>query len=484
MIKVTSLAGTFCLLAPLFAQATTEVVDAKPPSLDDALQVIIQQQALTGDPIRNQKIPRINSPKAQLGMELFYSRALSGNLDAACVSCHHPMLGGGDNLSLPIGVSSEQMNLLGQGRQRKSALPPDIPRNAPTIFNIALWQKSMFHDGRIERMGRNNITTPDYHYPQTDPLAGNNLVQAQARFPIIADREMRGESFAFRRTTQAIRQSIATRLAGTGPKLSALPSHITDYWLAAFRKTFNAPEAEPSELITEQSISALLADYQRSQLFINAPWRRYVQGDKDAINPQAKQGALLFYRSNKQGGYACSSCHSGDFFSNEQFYAMLIPPIGPGKAGRNGSAVENLDFGRSLVTRKPEDHYKFRVPSLLNVEVTGPWGHNGAYTSLPEIVKHMIAPKRMLQKYDPAQLQQKNIPNKKLKTSTDALLKHNAAVSDRNYKDEDIDALVSFLKTLTDPCVKSRKCLSPWIPSGEKADPLQIQGIDLRGNLL
>lgn len=455
-------------------------------TVDKALKNLIQQYGLTGDPVGDRPIPDIQSPKAQLGMQLFYSRTLSGSLDTACVSCHHPMLGGGDNLSLPIGVKSEQMNVLGQGRQRKHGLPPDIARNAPTTFNIALWQKNLFHDGRIEHIGRNRFTTPDFHYPKIDPLAGTDLVQAQARFPVIADREMRGESFAFRRTKQAIRLSIAARLAGNAPRLSALPRPVTDYWLEAFRTTFNAPEASAAELITEQTISALLAEYQRSQVFVNTPWHAYIQGNTQAISDQAKQGALLFYQSKADGGYACNRCHAGDFFSNEQFYAMLIPPIGPGKAGRNGVAVENLDFGRRLVTRDAADNYKFRVPSLLNVEVTGPWGHNGAYTSLSAIVRHMIAPKHMLSQYDPKQLTQKNIPMGRLHVSIDALLKQPAAVRDSEASAEDIQALVAFLKTLTDPCVTNRECLSPWIPDNEakRADPLLLKAVDSRGKLL
>ncbi|WP_158278773.1 cytochrome-c peroxidase [Leucothrix arctica] len=472
--KVSAIATLSLLITPMSFSQT----------LDEALHDIIQNNTLTGNPIKQQQLSDIDSTKAQLGMKLFYSRALSGNLDTACASCHHPMLGGGDNLSLPVGVKSEKPSVLGLGRQRKEGLPPDIARNAPTTFNIALWQKVMFHDGRIESIGPSQFTTPDFHYPQRDPKAGENLVQAQARFPVTSDREMLGESFAFRRSTQARRASIAARLAGKSPTLSALPKTVTHYWLTAFRTTFSAPEATASQLITEQSISELLAEYQRSQLFIDTPWRQYINGNTLAISEEAKVGALLFYQGREKGGYACANCHSGDFFSNEKFYNILIPPIGPGKAGKNGVAVQGQDFGRRLVTRLPQDNYKFRVPSLLNTEVTGPWGHNGAYTSLPGIVKHMIAPKQMLQQYNPNQLKQKNIPVDNLKTRVDLLMKSNpnSFVKDKDYRTEDVEALVTFLKTLTDPCVKSRACLSPWIPNNESLTPLQLQGTDLDGN--
>jgi len=63
---------------------------------------------LTGDPTTNRSLPQITDNKAQLGMKLFYTKSLGGDKDSACVTCHHPMLGGGDNISLSIGSEAER----------------------------------------------------------------------------------------------------------------------------------------------------------------------------------------------------------------------------------------------------------------------------------------------------------------------------------------------------------------------------------------
>ncbi|MDC9728802.1 MAG: cytochrome-c peroxidase [Methyloprofundus sp.] len=193
---------------------------------DTVLREIIENQELTGDPSTGRNIPDIVSPVAQLGMDLFYSKSLGGDQDSACVTCHHPVLGGGDNLSLPIGTESDSPDLLGVGRNNLTAENnpeggPPVPRNAPTTFNTALWDQVLFHDGRVESLdklvtkngsGSAGIRTPNSTDINTaDPLAGRNLVHAQARFPVTSREEMKGFAHdAY--SDQQIREFLAGRL--------------------------------------------------------------------------------------------------------------------------------------------------------------------------------------------------------------------------------------------------------------------------------
>ncbi|MEZ5448775.1 MAG: hypothetical protein R3E89_07175 [Thiolinea sp.] len=132
----------------------------------------------------------------------------------------------------------------------------------------------------------------------------------------------------------------------------------------------NAPDGLPNTLITEQNISAALSAYQRSQLFINNAWSAYIQGRMRSVTRPNRE--LCCFIGRPRNGYGCVNCHSGDFFSNEQFLShTLIPPVGPGRDRCQRQYRLHHDPGRSLVTSKPDDRYKFRVPSLLNVEVTG-----------------------------------------------------------------------------------------------------------------
>jgi cytochrome c peroxidase len=439
--------------------------------LDIGLNRIIQQHGLTGNPVHTPQ-PAIQSPQAQLGMKLFFSKALSGNLDVACASCHHPLLGGGDNLSLSIGVDASDPDILGHTRTLKGNQAPGVPRNAPTTFNIGLWQQAMFHDGRIGQVS-GGITTPDVPYPQADPQAGSNLVGAQARFPVTSTAEMRGKTFDIGGTTQSCRTLLAARLGGYAPAPHPLQATEIQYWLAAFREAYPSEGDSAKTLVTEQNIATALAEYQRSQVFVDNPWRKYIQGDLTAISDTAKQGALLFFKSRADGGHDCIACHQGDFFTDEQFHNVLMPPIGPGK--NNPDDGSQQDWGRALVTNKPEDKFRFRTPSLLNVEVTGPWGHNGAYTSLSSIVQHMLNPFEAAVNYDVAQLKQPNIQTQQLRQNLREMLGENTDLAGQRYQEQGVRQLVAFLQTLTDPCVTNSECMAKWIPSPDQQDPMRLQ---------
>lgn len=451
------------------------------PLVDRQLQELIERYGLTGKP-KPTSATDIQSAKAQLGKKLFFSRALSGDLNVACASCHHPLLGGGDNLSLSVGVNSRHVETLGVGRRHKGAGNPVIARNAPTTFNLAFWQNTLFHDGRIQKTAGGDITTPDVKFPEPDPLAGGDLLQAQARFPVTSNNEMRGENFHQGDNAQAYREKLAARLGGYGSQAGQLTTAETQYWLNEFRQAFNAPDGLPNTLITEQNISAALADYQRSQVFTNNHWKNYIAGDTEAISNNAKRGALLFYRQQDQNGYACVNCHSGDFFTNEQFYHTLIPPVGPGKIDKNGFLLSNRDTGRGLITGNSMDRFKFRVPSLLNVEVTGPWTHNGAYTTLAGITRHMLNPYDSVLKYDPRQLLQSSVQTADMRKHVGEMLACDVAIPGRPYKEKEVQELVAFLLTLTDPCVKDRECLQPWIADKDDLDPMELMLIGRNEN--
>lgn len=421
---------------------------------DAELKQIIQQHELTGNPSSNQKIPNIDSAKAQLGMKLFYSKTLGGDNTTACATCHHPMLGGGDNLSLSVGTNSSNPNILGGHRKIKMDGQPQVPRNAPTTFNVAFYKKMMFYDGRIERLDKYRIHTPDVSYPQEDPLAGDNLVQAQARFPITSVDEMRS-TYMSASHNQTMRRALADRLKKN--------------WLDAFRTGFSEPNANAEDIITEQNFSEAIGEYERSQVFINNPWKKYIEGDLTALSDSAKKGALLFYKSHQQGGADCARCHSGDFFTDEKAYNTGMPQIGTGK---DSGATKSNDYGCNLVTGKPTDKFRFRTPSLLNTEVTGPWGHDGAFTSLEGITQHMLSPMESAKNYNHLQLKQDNISVKDLEINTQEALDVGLHLLPKpNLKQDDVKHITNFLKALTDPCVKDRTCLSKWIPKASDNDP-------------
>jgi len=472
--------------------------------LDSSLSDIITVKNLSGDPSAGRTLPDINDALAQLGMKLFFTKGLGADKDSACVSCHHPVLGGGDNLSLSIGVDALTPDLIGTGRQHVIGSPgydggPTVPRNAPTTFNIALWDSVLFHDGRVESLdktagfngagGPNGISTPDSGFGVADINAGANLTEAQSRFPVTSPEEMRGFDFPTINSNTLIRSDLENRLKGIVSTITALG---TNDWLAEFRAGFANPTGTATQLITYGNIAKAIGAYERSQIFINTPWKAYVNGDTNAISTDAKKGALLFFKSVASGGANCAACHSGDFFTDEKHHVTAMPQIGRGKGdGSKG----NDDFGRFRVTAANIDKYAFRTPTLLNVELTGPWNHVGSYSTLEAVVRHHLNPQSAIDNYDYTQIDP-NIDasdmaaNTQLAMDTLTAIRNTGTVSpvltNVSLTNEQVAQIVVFLKTLTDPCLKDRTCIGKWVPTAQNSNPdaLRINAINQNGDFL
>ncbi|MCP4221163.1 MAG: hypothetical protein GY765_41420, partial [bacterium] len=151
--------------------------------LDTQLAAVIQENNLA--PIDLGHPP--DSAKVALGKALFFDKELSGNRDVACATCHHPLHSSHDALVLSIGVGGTGLGperTLGEARSL-------IPRNAPDIFNrgSAEW-RTMFWDGRVQLLPNNEIDTPA---DEETPDGLDNVVAAQAMFPVTSADEMRGK---------------------------------------------------------------------------------------------------------------------------------------------------------------------------------------------------------------------------------------------------------------------------------------------------
>jgi cytochrome c peroxidase len=190
-----------------------------------------------------------------------------------------------------------------------------------------------------------------------------------------------------------------------------------------------------------------------------------------------------------EGGFGCAGCHAGDFFTDESFHAIAAPQIGRGKG--DGDTGTN-DFGLERETSNRNDRYAFRTPSLLNVEVTGPYFHSGAYDDLADVIRHHLDPQAGLEAFDPASIPQAEANDFAENTQDiiDFLETSGRGISTfRNpveYTEEQVDALVAFLEALTDPCVVDRACLDPWVadPETDDVDGNLLVGVDEQGSPL
>lgn len=469
---------------------------------DQALRALISDQGLSGNASTGRTLPSISDALPQLGKKLFFSKSLGGGFDAACVSCHHPSLGGADDLSLPIGVSATNDDLIGNGRVHSGG-EPLVGRNSPTVFNVALNDSSMFWDSRVESLGKeagqngaaSGISTPDSSFGVADNNAGNNLVAAQARFPVTDTNEMKTSGFENGSTNDTIRDHLAGRIGDYGAGLNEL---VVNGWLNEFQTAFSSTD-NASTLVTFDNIVEAIGEYERSMVFIDNPWKAYVEGDNDALSDEQKAGAILFFTTTQNGGGGCAVCHSGDLFTDNRHHVIAFPQIGPGKG--DGA---NDDFGRERVSGNAVDRYRFRTPSLLNVAMTAPYGHAGSYENLNDVLRHYNNPNGTVDNYfnNGGWCQLDQFENEAscnslypdAENNSDLALgklqqERNSGTSlfgNININNNERQQIIAFLNALTDPCIQDRNCLAPWIPDTSDSGPdnQQLNAVDESLNFL
>lgn len=478
----------FCLLfLCCYANANNDLSESIVKHNDQQLDKLLSKRITELDLASQlQALPNGNDatgPMFELGKQLFFSKSLSMNNDVACASCHHPLLGGGDGLSLSVGVDAVNENIIGPGRAHNGDRDidpladggPNVPRNASSIFNLHLLKRSAFWDGRIEVINEKlhyapvaNLITPDSVMNLPDQTVGEDFIQAQARFPLSSINEMFGHGPHKLESNEQKRALVVNKLIGSDLDKPSI-------WLPLFQKAFNAPSGTTTQLITLDNLTKALAHYQKSLVLVNSPWFEYIKGNKTSLSTAAKKGALLFYTSEQAGGYQCNQCHEGGSFSDENFYNLATPQIGRGKDGFGN------DHGRLSHTSNIQDKYKFRTPILLNVQVTGPWSHAGAFSDLQQMIKHHLEPKKSLQNFDFSlahlfQFNQYSANQQRSKALSLDALEHMVQYQMKSTEqasniDQDIAQLEAFLFSLTDPCILKSECLQKWILDKDDLGP-------------
>jgi cytochrome c peroxidase len=434
--------------------------------LDQQVLNIAKQLQLTGDPSNGRDYPPAQDSRVQLGKQLFFQANLLSTTPLSCAQCHDPSQGGTIRRALASGIMAP-------------AIPETIPdyffhrgrtllpvRNAPSTFNSTLWDKTLFHDGRVQALNptaqhngsKGGITTPLVKVGEPDLQAGRNLPQAATQLAVM-QRSKITQSFDL---TQPLPSMCVINIDEHSTSQEQRFSPAPNAWLGRFRQGFNMPDGVAVALVTHERTVEALTAYIRSQVFINTPWKHYLEGNPDAISETAKQGALLFFRSAEQGGFGCARCHQGDSFTDEDLHRTLMPPLTLKRPFR--SQPEEADYGRWFITHKDEDKFLFRTPSLLNVTETGPWGHNGAYSTLSAVVRHMLDPVTEASHYDTSGLSVEGLAADHLAEGLNQMLLYGVDIPSQKYSHKDLQALIAFLHTLTDPCVKDLACLKPWLP--------------------
>ncbi len=405
--------------------------------------------------------------KVELGRLLMFDKILSGNKNISCASCHHPLAGTGDGLSLPIGEGGLGLGVTRDTGSDADAVHERVPRNAPHVWNEGAKEfTAMFADGRLEL---------DHAYPsscKTPVGAGlpdnlENIVACQAMFPVTSATEMAGQAGE----NSIADAAAAGNIAGPGGvwdqlavRLQGIPEYV-NMFIVSFGDINQASDITYAH--AANAISAFERVFWRAD---NSPFDHYLRGDKNAMSNNAKKGMKLFYRKNKREN-SCAGCHSGVLQTDHAFHAIAMPQIG---AGRGDGFDGHEDFGREQVTGDPVDRYKFRTPSLRNVALNAPYGHSGSYNSLRAMVEHHINTVKGINNYD--QLQAK-LPSRADLDALDFIVMNDPArvaeiathteLHGMSYSPKEVDRIIDFLNALTDPSsVDNRDDVPASVPSG------------------
>lgn len=131
---------------------------------------------------------------------------------------------------------------------------------------------------------------------------------------------------------------------------------------------------------TGRHVVDAIATYVRALTTPDAPFDRYLRGDRSALDPQQQEGYRLFT------DFGCVSCHQGRNIGGNLFQHFGV--MGDYFADRGD--VSEADLGRYNVTGRERDKFKFKVPSLRNVAETAPYFHDGSAATLEEAVRTML----------------------------------------------------------------------------------------------
>jgi len=219
-------------------------------------------------------------------------------------------------------------------------------RNSPTVLNAAFFD-TQFWDGRA-------IT-----------------LEEQAKQPVINPKEMGMSSHS------ALVEKI---------------SNIPDY-----KTSFKAVLA--ADQITIDHIAGAIASFERTLITFNAPFDRFIAGEKGAMSESAQRGWQLF-----QGKARCITCHefnrSYPFFTDNKFHNIGVAMKGKdfeslarkaASRGANPSVLAqeegSAELGRYVVTKEPKDIGAFKTSGLRNIALTAPFLHDGSEPTLESVVE-------------------------------------------------------------------------------------------------
>jgi cytochrome c peroxidase len=231
-----------------------------------------------------------------------------------------------------------------------------IPEDNPMTREKVELGRRLFQDRRLSRDGR--VACASCH----DPRRAFSTPQAQA----IGVFNRRG-----RRNAPALINRAWGRAFFWDGRIQTLEEQVLKPIQDPNEMDLTLAEAERRVDLDAMTMARALASYVRSVLSGDAPYDRFINGDRGALTQEQQRGQQIF-----RGKGNCTACHVGPTFSDERLHNT-------GVAWRDSVFTDSGGFG---VTNRPEDRGAFKTPTLREVARTSPYMHDGSFRTLDEVV--------------------------------------------------------------------------------------------------
>ena len=350
------------------------------------LLLTIKQAPLGLPPVPVPDNNPITAEKISLGRKLFYDRRLSINSTFSCAMCHIPEQGFTSNeMATAVGV---------EGRT--------VKRNSPTLYNVAYMQ-SLFHDSR------------------------ETTLEQQVWSPLLAHNEMANPSIGY--VIDKIKNNkdysgLFEKAFGKPPCMETVGMAIASYERAlnsansAFDRWYFGKDKDALDAKAQRGFQLFVGKAQCSQCHtVNGDLNKFfdktllttaeglrTNGDGlipfvvslsnhewNQLVPKPINEEYALFTDNKLHntgiGYA-------DAMTNKTANPLQHLQVSPGVYVDVASDIiasvaepKTNDLGRYEVTQNPQDRWRYKTPSLRNVQLTAPHMHNGSIASLREVVE-------------------------------------------------------------------------------------------------
>ncbi len=178
----------------------------------------------------------------------------------------------------------------------------------------------------------------------------------------------------------------AQNIEGTITHRMSTDAYLLD--TLGYRRMFDRafPEFEGEARYGRIALSFALSAYIRTLLPNQAPWQKWLRGNKNAMTETQKNGAMLFF-----GKAGCYRCHNGPALNGNTFHAIGVNDLCDVPGAIRTGIDDTRNLGRGDFTRRQQDMFKFKVPQVYNTKDMPFYFHGSSKTDLREVVEYFNA---------------------------------------------------------------------------------------------